>query len=111
MSQDLDMFFETTIRSFLGDKAYHIAGTAYSGNNRKQWYQKVFKKIIKHIHEIDTTTRHKELLISLCNRSLDALKKKKDNELEFILCMLRLVGMLLGFSSSTRGSIINTPIY
>ncbi len=74
MSEDLDMFFETTIRSFLGDKAYHIAGTAYSEKDRKQWYQKVLKKIIKRIHEIDTSTKHKELLISLCNRSVVSRK-------------------------------------
>ncbi len=111
MSQDLDMFFETTIRSFLGDKAYHIAGTAYSEKNRKQWYKEVLKTIIKRIQEIDTNTRHKEMLMSLCNRTLDAMGHRKNNELEFSLCMLRLVGMLLGFTSSTRGAIINTPIY
>lgn len=111
MSQDLDMFFEITIRSFLGDKAYGIAGTLYSEKNKKQWYKQVIKKIIKQIHEIDTTTRHKQRLETLCNRSLGTLKKRGNNDYEFLTCMLRLVGLLLGFTSSTKGSILTNPIY
>jgi hypothetical protein len=57
-----ELCFETIIRAFLGDKAYHIAGQVHTEKYRKEWYRKVLKKVINKIKDIDTTTKHKEQL-------------------------------------------------
>jgi hypothetical protein len=59
MDPGYEMLFETTIRTFLEDKAYHIAGQVHNQKHRKEWYRKVLKKIIFKIQEIDTSTKHK----------------------------------------------------
>jgi hypothetical protein len=60
MDPEYEMLFETTMRSFLGEKAYQIAGQVYNEKHRKEWYRKALRKIIRRVQEIDTSTKHKE---------------------------------------------------
>lgn len=105
-----EMLFETTIRVFLGDKAYQIAGQAHNDKHRREWYRKALKKIIKRIHEIETTTKHKKQLTYWSAQALKAINNKKFNESYFSLYLIRLVGALLGFVT-VRGMILYNPIY
>lgn len=104
------MLFETTIRTFLGDKAYHIAGQVHNEKHRKEWYRKVLKKIIIKIQEIDTSTKHKEQLAYWSEQALKILGERNFNETEFTLHLLRLMGALLGFVG-VRAANIATPMY
>jgi len=97
MDPGYELLFETTIRSFLGEKAYHIAGQAHSEKNRREWYRKVLKIIIKKVHEIDTTTPHKEQLTMWSESSLKSLSERPYSETKFTICLLRLINSLLGF--------------
>ncbi|MBI5076150.1 MAG: hypothetical protein HZB62_13415 [Nitrospirae bacterium] len=105
-----EMFFETTIRVFLGDKAYHIAGQVHTDKYRLDWYKKALKKIVKRLHELETTTKHKEQLTYWAERALKASNTKDFDETSFSLCLFRLVGALLGFVT-VRGMILYNPIY
>ena len=110
MDPRYEMLFETTIRTFLGDKAYHIAGQVHTEKYRKEWYRKAIKKIISRIQDIDTTTKHKEQLAYWSEQALRVLGERSFRETEFSLCLLRLTGALLGFVG-VRGANIATPIY
>jgi len=110
MDPAYEMLFETTIRAFLGDKAYHIAGQVHNVKHRKEWYEKALKKIIGRVQDIDSTTSHKEQLALWSEKALNVLKDKDFRETEFTLYLLRLIGALLGFRG-VRGADIATPMY
>lgn len=110
MDPGYEILFETTIRTFLGDEAYHIAGQVHNEKHRKEWYRKALKKIIAKIQDIDTSTKHKEQLALWSERALDVLRDRNFRETEFALYLLRLTGALLGFVG-VRGANIATPMY
>jgi hypothetical protein len=101
-----EMLFETTMRLFLGDDAYQIAGQVYNEKYRKEWYRKSLKKVIKTVQEIDTTTKHRESIAYFSERALEALAERHFNETKLSLYLLCLVGSLLGFVATGT-----TPIY
>lgn len=105
-----EMLFETTIRSFLGEKAFHIAEQAHSAKSRKDWYKKAIKKVIPKISEIETSTKHKEQLCLWSERALSSLNERPFNESVFTLCLLRLVASLIGYFG-LRPYDIATPAY
>lgn len=105
-----EMLFETTIRAFLGQKAYHIANQAYSAKSRVEWYRKVFKKIVKQVQTIDAPAKHKEQLEYFSSQLLELVKGRNFDEQVFSLYLLRFTGTLLGYLS-LRGSCLATPTY
>ena len=110
MNEGIEMLFETTVRSFLGDRAYHIAGQAHCKKSRKEWYKKVVKKIIRKIQSVESSTAHKERLSHWSERSLLALKHPY-NEIEFTLCLLSLINILLGYHGGVQPHSIATLAY
>ena len=105
-SKELD--FETTIQMFLGNKADNIACQVHSMKQRRAWLTKSLRIVLKRIHKLDTTTRHKELLVVFAEAALQAVKSMKMSEEECSVVLLRLIGSLLGL---TRGEFLYTPIY
>lgn len=110
MSPSYEMLFETTIRSFLGEKAFHIAGQVHSKQSRKEWYRKVIKLVVKKVLELESNTKHQEQLSYWSERTLNSLKEKPFSETVFTLCLLRLLSTLLGFVG-LRPYRIATPTY
>ena len=110
MNEGIELLFEETIRSFLGDRAFHIAGQAHCKKSRKEWYKKVVKKIIRKIQSVESSTAHKERLAHWSERSLLALKHPY-NEIEFTLCLLRLMNILLGLDGRVEPRSIATLVY
>lgn len=104
------MLFETTVRAFLGNKAYHIAGEARIEKYRLRWYRKVLAKVVRCAHEIDAPAKHKEQLELFSAQLLTLVKARKVDEQAFSLHLLRFVGVLLGFLS-LRGSCLSNPVY
>ncbi|WGO96679.1 hypothetical protein QFX18_11540 [Saccharophagus degradans] len=110
MSPEYEMLFEHTIRSFLGDKAFGIAGQIHSQKSRNTWYKKSLVKVVKRIQNIESSTTHKEQLSYWSERALNELKGKSFNEVSFTLCLLRLIAVLLGLAG-VRPYNIATPAY
>ncbi len=110
MNEGIEMLFEETIRSFLGDRAFHIAGQAHCKKSRKEWYRKVIKKIIRKIRQVESSTTHKERLAHWSEQSLLALKHPY-NEIKFTLCLLRLLNVLLGYRGGVKPHSIATLAY
>lgn len=104
------MDFELTVRLFLGEKAYHIAGQETYGNNRQRWLSKVAKKILKRLDVLDTTSRHKEMLMNDVEGLIKVLKGRTLSAWPIVYRLFRLCGRLLGFDF-VRGSIVHTPVY
>lgn len=107
---DRPMWFELTVRLFLGDKAYQIAGQEGNEKYRKEWLQKVAKVIMKWIDELDTTTGHQKVLAAEAENFFNAVKSRTLAPWSLIYILLRLCGRLLGFDF-IRGSILHTPTY
>ena len=110
MNEGIEMLFEETIRSFLGDRANQIASQAHSERSRKEWYREVVKKIIRKIQQIESSTTHKERLAHWSEQSLLALKHPY-NEIKFTLCLLRLLNILLGHYGGVQPRSIATLAY
>lgn len=98
MDPEYEMLFEVTMRLFLGDEAYQIAGQVYNEKYRKEWYRKALRKIIRRVQEIDTTTKHRETISHFSERALEVLSQKHINENKLSLYLLCLTGSLLGFA-------------
>lgn len=107
---DQGMVFELTIRLFLGDKAYHCADAESSIKSKSEWLQKVARRIIRRIDELDTTTRHKQRLASEAERLFEKVHSSKVLDWDVVYILLRLCGRLLGFDY-LKGSIVHTPVY
>ena len=97
MNPGLDMLFETTIRSFLGEKAFHVASQVHSETRRRAWYREVLKKVVREAHRVDSSTLHQEAIVTSSEQALASLKARPLNEVRFTLYLLRLLGALLGF--------------
>jgi hypothetical protein len=110
MDPGYEMLFETTIRSFLGDKAFHIAGQVHTAKSRKDWYRKAIKKVIHKVSDIESSTKHKEQLYYWSERALKSLNERPFNETVLTLCLLRLVGSLIGYFGLKPYNIA-TPAY
>ena len=104
------MDFEITVRLFLGDKAYHIAGQENQDKYRREWLLKSAKKVLQSVDDLETTTRHKQMLMTDAEKLIQSLKGKIRSPWISVYRLFRLCERLLGFDF-VRGSIVHTPIY
>lgn len=112
MKEDsLSMNFEHAVRQFLGDKAYHIAGAAHDDTSFRQCLRRCIPVMRKKVDQLDTTTRHKEMLMSNIEELNDRLKAKGgSNDKEIIVTLFWIVSRLFGFDG-VSGKIYNEPFY
>jgi hypothetical protein len=106
----MELSFEYTIRMFLGDKAFHIAGLVHNPKHRKKYFRQAIKQVLKQIDRIDTNTAHKKRLFSAAQSLLSEFQSRKLCDITVSIKFLRLVGILLGYSG-VKGAILNTPFY
>ena len=102
--------FEYMVRMFLGDKAFHIAGSENNDTHRRSWLRKVIKRIIKRLDNIETTTRHKKMLLAVADSLHDILKSRKTSPWDVNYKLFRLCGLLLGFDS-IKGVVLFSPFF
>src|SRR2546428_618712 len=107
---DNAMEFELAMRLLFGEKAYHIASLASHPTHRREWLQKAVKKLLRISNELDTTPRHKQMLMTELEVVSRLLKKTTDPSWELVFHLLRLSMRLLGFDF-VRGARCHTPTY
>ena len=61
---DLGMLFERTMYLYFGDKAHQSAGYFGSASGRRRWIVKALRKVLKALDKVDTSVRHKDLLMT-----------------------------------------------
>lgn len=108
-STDYSMDFELAMRQFFGNTAYHIADGAYDPKFMKKWFVRAVRKMKKDVANLDSTTRHKERLMS----DLDILEtslKSNDNQWNLIFRLFFLSSRLLGYDYA-EGIRYHIPFY
>ena len=102
------MEFEMAMMQFFGEKAHLIASYANNNQLRKKWLLKAVKIMLKKVDEIDTTTRHKKMLLSEIEDLLVKIKKA-NNAWAIIYRLFSLCSRFIGYDY-LKGGIYNTPI-
>jgi FMN phosphatase YigB (HAD superfamily) len=105
-----EMSFEFSMCQFFGNKADGITGEANNKKFRKQWLLKATKAMLRRVNKIETTTRHKKLLMSEIEHLSEKIKESDEASWEIIFRLFSLCSRLLGYDYH-RGAIYNTPIY
>lgn len=103
------MDFEYMLRQFLGNKAFQTQGLRSNPKIIKRELRKILRKISKKIDNIDTTTRHKELLMHEIEKLQYDLEFKNIDLWTIIIHLFTLISRLLGYDY--HGVHINTPVY
>jgi hypothetical protein len=96
MSIDPQMDFEVAMRQWFGEKAWGIAGSAYSPATRNKWLRKWIQAITVEIQELDTDANHKHRLLSIVDSIERGIRGSKDPQWAHIFSLLELVAALFG---------------
>ncbi len=110
MFMDTPMQFEITMRLLFGQRAYHIASSQNHHGHRNAWLQKTIRKLLRLVNDLDTTPRHKKMLMGELGEASAHLKRAKEPSWPVVYALLRLVMRLLGYDY-LRGARCHTPFY
>lgn len=103
--------FEYAIRQFLGNEADHIADHLHDDILFRKWLRKCLTVVKKRMLKMDTTSRHKEMLLNEVGKLDSLLKSRKGgSEKEIIIALYWLMSRLLGLDA-VSGKIYNEPFY
>ncbi len=110
MHSSCELDFEMCMSQFFGKKANNIGSKANNKTARKQWLLKATKAMLKRADKIETTTRHKQMLMYEIEYLSKKIKKVNEASWEVIFCLFSLCSYLFGYDYC-RGGIYNTPTY
>ena len=94
---DVAMDFEITMRLVFGERAYHIADEHGHGPSRARWIHKLLKVVRMQIDKLNTTVRHRQMLMGEVEAFASLLKPSSEPNWSMIYRLLRLIFRLLGF--------------
>jgi DNA-binding NarL/FixJ family response regulator len=104
------MDFELTVRMFVGDRAYGIAGSEGNPKYRSQWLRRAVQRLVKVAETVDTTERHRRMILGELAAIVDALKPSDAPRWSLVYALVRLAGRLLGYDY-VRGARCHSPVY
>lgn len=107
---DHGMRFERTLMLFFGEKGYQTAGQSATPKSRREWLRRILKLLMKTVDKIETTVRHKKLLMANVERAQGAIKTIEAPTWELVDDLLCVIGRLLGFDLQ-HGSRLHTLSY
>lgn len=108
-AMDTSLAFERLMSKVHGHKAYKIAGEFANPTTRNDWLRKTFKLMLKDIEKIDTTSRHKQMLMRDLQAAIDGLPKSYDPSWEMVFPLISVCARFLGYDYS--GARVNMPSY
>lgn len=97
MDPIIEMQFEYTMQLFFHKGAEHIAGQANSRTHRRDWLLKALCVILKQIDRIETTPRHRQVLMANVEAVQHSLRRDSEPSWELAFRLFAVVGRLLGF--------------
>lgn len=97
------MQFERTLMLFFGQQAYQTAGQAATPTSRRHWLRRVLKNLMKDVDKIETTGRHKQLLMSNVEAAHSVIESKNEPTWKFVYHLMTLIGRLVGFDYQSGG--------
>lgn len=101
--------FEYAMRCFFGEEAYGLAGSDDDPKTVRKWLLRAVKKMAKNVNDIDTSERHRELLLNRLN-SLERNIRKSDCFPDTVWHLFWLCSALLGYDF-LDGKQYHTPAY
>jgi hypothetical protein len=104
------MEFELTIRLLFGDRAKYIEGQQLNPKSRASWLRKSFDRIESEFAALDTTERHKQMLMGDLQAARDSVTAKQDFAWPLVYSLLRIICRLLGYDF-VRGAKCHTATY
>ena len=105
------MDFEIAMRRIHGEVAYHIADSFFNDKTVRKWYRRCVPILRKRINVLDTTIKHKDLMMGALERLDQHLKLKKGGtDKQIVVDCLLLIGLLLGYGD-LNGHITNESFY
>ena len=107
---DRGMLFENTMRFLFGEKAYQIAGTEANPKHRREWLQKAVRELLRMVNSLDTTPRHKKMLMLELEAVSKTLKRSSDPSWDIVYRLFRLCMRLFGLDY-IPGVRCHTPAY
>lgn len=93
----VEMLFEHTMQLFFGKKANHIAGQINSPRHRREWLGRVVRVLLKRIDALETTPRHRQLLMANVEAIDRILTADTEPSWELVFGLFAVIGRLLGF--------------
>jgi len=104
------MEFELTFRLLFGDRAKYIEGQQANTKSRTAWLRKALDRIERDIDKLETTARHKQMLLGEVEAARETAQLKSESGWPLVYCLLRLVVRLLGYDF-VRGAKCHTATY
>ncbi|MQA30044.1 MAG: hypothetical protein GEU82_09430 [Luteitalea sp.] len=91
------------MRLLFGDEARHIADRHPDDQARRRWLNRALRQLTRHVDALDTTARHKQLLMGEIEAISDLIKQQTDDPSSvFLYRALRLVIRLLGYDNGRK---------
>ena len=100
---DNAMQFEHTLMLFFGSKAYQTAGQAATPTSCRYWLRRVLKRLIRDVDKIETTPRHKQLLMQNVEAAHNTIESSNEPTWKFVYHLITLIGRLLGYDYQRGG--------
>lgn len=91
------MEFEGTLRLLLGRRASHTASASENPKRRAEWLRKAMQRVEREVLALDTTERHKQMMLAEIEASKDAISMSAQPSWPLVYRLLRLSSRLLGF--------------
>lgn len=107
---DTGIHFEITMRLLFGETAYQIASTESNPKHRREWLQKSVRRLLRLVDSLDTTPRHKQMLMAELEEIAGSLKRTNDPSWDLVYRLFRLCFRLFGYDF-VRGARCHTPVY
>ena len=104
------MEFELTLRLLLGRRASVAASASENPKRRSAWLRNAMLKIEHEVIALDTTDRHKQMMLAEIEASKDAITSGLLPSWSLVYRLLRLCARLLGFDF-TRGAKCHTATF
>ena len=104
------MQFEFTFRLLFGDQAKYIEGQELNPKSRAKWLKKSIDRIEREILALDTTERHKQMLLGEIEAARGSVINKVESGWPMVYSLLRLTSRLLGYDF-LRGAKCHTATY
>lgn len=104
------MEFEMTFRLLFGGRAKYIEGQQVNPKSRAAWLRKSLDRIERELNNLDTTVRHKQMLLGELEAARDSAQAKSESGWPLVYSLLRLVIRLLGYDF-VRGAKCHTATY
>lgn len=108
--RDDSMRFEHTLMLFFGRSAYQTAGQAGTPKLRRAWLRRILRVLLKTIDKIETTPRHKQVLMATTEKLLEDVGSRDQPTWALVYGLIAILGRVIGFDLQ-RGHRLHTISY